>query len=178
MWVVIFALFSLIYAVLVVRWRPVFCVRKPGNDPMSPVDSAMIADLACAVLNAGASIPAALECLDEALAEEKDERGLTFVARSLILGASWDEAWDGVAERFDVLRDSLEPSWTSGAAAIPLLERHASGIRAARQRHAREAAATLGARLVLPLGLCFLPAFILVGVIPIVASAGMGLFGR
>jgi pilus assembly protein TadC len=33
----------------------------------------------------------------------------------------------------------------------------------------------LGVRLVLPLGLCFLPAFVLVGLVPVLASLGRGL---
>jgi hypothetical protein len=35
----------------------------------------------------------------------------------------------------------------------------------------------MAVRLVLPLGLCFLPAFVLLGVVPVVAAAGGGLLG-
>ena len=40
-----------------------------------------------------------------------------------------------------------------------------------------EAAGRLGVRLVLPLGLCHLPAFILIGVVPVLLSTGVALLG-
>lgn len=143
---------------------------------LKPVDSAMSIDLACAVISAGASVPSALISLDKALAEEKEETGLGRVAHLLLMGARWDEAWEGVQERFTPLRDSLAPAWLSGAAPLPLLERSAESIRQSRARTAREAASELGAKLVLPLGLCFLPAFIFFGVVPVIFSTGLSLF--
>ena len=49
-----------------------------------------------------------------------------------------------------------------------------------RERHVRalEAAARLGVRLVLPLGLCYLPAFVLVGLVPVIVSMAAGVLGR
>lgn len=150
--------------------------KDTSTPTLAPVDSAMSIDLACAVIEAGASVPSALLSLDKALAEEKEETGLARVAHLLLMGAQWDEAWEGVRERFAPLRDSLAPAWLSGAAPIPLLERSAESIRQSRARIAREAASELGAKLVLPLGLCFLPAFVLFGVIPVVFSTGLSLF--
>ncbi|MDO4888611.1 MAG: type II secretion system F family protein [Actinomycetaceae bacterium] len=148
-----------------------------GQGRLPDVDQAMVADLAIAALGSGASIPSALEALDAALDEEAEPPGLAFVARMLVMGAGWRQAWQDVPERFAPLRDALEPAWTDGAAALPLLERAASGVRQGRIRAAREAAASLGAKLVLPLGLCFLPAFVAIGIVPVVVSAGMKLFG-
>ncbi|MCI7551815.1 MAG: hypothetical protein PUK40_06870 [Actinomycetaceae bacterium] len=100
----------------------------------------------------------------------KQKKSLNEVANSLLLGATWDEAWDGVDQRFMRIRDALEPAWKHGVAPVPLLERSAYTLRLSRQRHAKEAAARLGARLVMPLGLCFLPAFMLIGVLPVVVG--------
>lgn len=144
-------------------------IEKDRDAPaLKPVDSAMSIDLVCAVIAAGASVPSALISLDKALAEEKEEAGLSRVSHLLLMGAQWDEAWEGAQERFVPLRDSLAPAWLSGAAPIPLLERSAASIRQSRARTARKAASELGAKLVLPLGLCFLPAFVLFGVVPVV----------
>ncbi|MBR6459609.1 MAG: type II secretion system F family protein [Actinomycetaceae bacterium] len=157
--------------------RKVLGTKKDTDIPaLKPVDSAMCIDLACAVIAAGASVPSALISLDKALAEEKEETGLGRVAHLLLMGAQWDEAWDGVGERFTPLRDCLAPAWLSGAAPLPLLERSAASIRQSRARTAREAASELGAKLVLPLGLCFLPAFVLFGVVPVIFSTGLSLF--
>ena len=150
--------------------------KEISTPTLSPIDSAMSIDLVCAVIAAGSSVPSALLSLDKALVEEKEDAGLARVAHLLLMGAQWDEAWEGVQERFTPLRDSLAPAWLSGAAPIPLLERSAASIRQSRARIAREAASELGAKLVLPLGLCFLPAFVLFGVIPVVFSTGLSLF--
>ncbi|MFH5824961.1 type II secretion system F family protein [Georgenia sp. AZ-5] len=96
---------------------------------------------------------------------------------ALLLGASWSEAWEGAPPGLGPLAQALEPAWVDGAAPGPLLRRAAAAVRADRHRQAQEAAARLGVRLVLPLGLCFLPAFILLGVVPVVLAAGGGLLG-
>lgn len=142
-----------------------------------PVDCAVVNDLAVAALKSGASIPLVLESLDLALSEEEEKSGLAHVAHCLVMGSSWEEAWADTPERFNLLRDALEPAWIDGVAAIALLEGSSSIFRAGRTQRSKEAAAKLGAKLVLPLGLCFLPAFILLGVVPVVASAGVSLFG-
>lgn len=172
---------ALILAMAAVAFTPIRMSRanmKKDEDvpALKPIDSAMSIDLACAVIAAGASVPSALISLDKALAEEKEESGLGRVAHLLLMGAQWEEAWEGAQERFVPLRDSLAPAWLSGAAPLPLLERSAASIRQSRARTAREAASELGAKLVLPLGLCFLPAFVLFGVIPVVFSTGLSLF--
>jgi pilus assembly protein TadC len=46
----------------------------------------------------------------------------------------------------------------------------AATLREERRSRAAEAAGRLGVRLVLPLGLCHLPAFVLVGLVPILVS--------
>lgn len=171
----------LIMAITAIAFTPklgtVLHETKDENSPALPsLDSAMILDLTCAVISAGASVPSALMALDTALAEEKEEAGLGRVAHLLLMGAQWDEAWEGVQERFEPLRDSLAPAWLSGASPVPLLERSAASLRQSRERVAREAASELGSKLVLPLGICFLPAFVLFGVIPVVFSTGLSLF--
>ncbi|MDP9806242.1 hypothetical protein J2S70_000824 [Trueperella bonasi] len=134
------------------------------------VDPAVVLDLAAAALGSGLSIPGTLAALDVATGGQ--ER--TTVARLLLLGASWEEAWEGVAGTR--LQESLRAAWTDGAAPVPLIERSSHTLRLQRQRNAKEAAERLGARLVMPLGLCFLPAFILIGVVPVVAGAAGTLF--
>jgi len=59
---------------------------------------------------------------------------------------------------------------------VPLLERTSASLREGRIRTAREAAAALGSKLVLPLGLCFLPAFVVLGIVPTVIATGMKFF--
>ncbi len=146
-------------------------------NPLPASDPATLADLARAALLSGASLPAALEAVDTATGEECTATGLALTARLLVLGNPWEEAWAHVPPRCALLRDALEPSWEDGAAPVPLLTRAATSYRSQRSHLAREAAAELGTRLVLPLTLCFLPAFIFLGVVPVIASAGLAFFG-
>lgn len=72
----------------------------------------------------------------------------------------------------ELVSRALEPAWNDGVDPVPLLERAAASWQAKRDRRAREAAARLGVRLVLPLGTCYLPAFVLVGVMPVILATG------
>lgn len=59
-----------------------------------------------------------------------------------------------------------------GAAPGPALRAGAEQLVRERRAQVREAAGRLGVRLVLPLGLCFLPAFVLLGLVPVMVSVG------
>lgn len=135
------------------------------------VDTAVVLDLAAAALSSGLSIPGTLKALDVAIGGA----ARTQTANLLLMGATWEEAWEELPR--DRLREALRAAWTDGAAPVPLIQRSAQSLRLQRQRNAKEAAARLGARLVLPLGLCFLPAFILLGIVPVVAGAAGRLLG-
>ena len=159
--------------------RAVGTVRSvPGRsvDPVRQVDAAVVLDLTRAAIVAGASVPGALAALAEALPPGQGGP-LGRVVTALRLGASWLEAWQGAPEGFRPLQHALEPAWTDGVSPVPLLRQAADTVRARRTARAREAAARLGVRLVLPLGLCLLPAFVLLGLIPVLLSTGSGLFG-
>jgi hypothetical protein len=157
----------------------------PARVPLGEVDVAVLLDLADAALGAGASVPGTLLALGRAVCgpapEAADDGGsgasLRRAGRALLLGAPWDEAWDGAAGSLVALAEALEPAWVDGAAPGPLLRQAAGSIRATRHREAQEAAARLGVRLVLPLGLCFLPAFVLLGLVPVVLAAGGAVLG-
>jgi hypothetical protein len=140
------------------------------------LDEAVVLDLAAAALDAGASVPRALEALGEAVGGSEG-LGLRAVAAALLRGEPWDAAWSG-APSSSSLRAALEPAWVDGVAPEAGLRGSAARVRGARADRAREAAARLGVRLVLPLGLCFLPAFVLLGLVPVVLGSGLGLVGE
>jgi len=70
---------------------------------------------------------------------------------------------------------ALRWAWDAGVAAAPLLTGAAIRERRAARRQANVAAGQLGIRLMLPLGLCFLPAFVALGLAPVVLSLVSGL---
>ena len=140
------------------------------------VDEALVLDLAASALSAGASVPGVLTALGGALQEES----AGVVGRALLLGASWNEAWTAPDDeqwrrRRSRLESCLRPGWEDGASPVALLEATARSLRAGRRARDEEAAERLAVRLVLPLGACHLPAFVILGIVPVVASVGLDL---
>ena len=129
-------------------------------------------DLLAACVSAGASPHAATRAVAEAVPGPLAEV-LHGVARSLALGGSATQAWAPYADGPAPLRTMavvLCRASLSGASPAPMLDALAVDQRE-RQRLAGEAAARrAGVAMVAPLGLCFLPAFVLLGVVPLVAG--------
>lgn len=131
------------------------------------VDTALVLELLAAQLRAGLAPLAALGTLAEAL----NSRPLHTVCRRLQMGSSWGSAWSGsAAGTFGELRDALAPAYTGGAPSTALLLSLADAHRLSERRAAERAAGKLSVALVVPLGLCSLPAFICLGIVPILIS--------
>ena len=134
-------------------------------------DPALACDLVAAGLACGAAIPRVLDALSAACAREP----LAWTAQALRLGVSWADAWEETPKWSIPLRDALESSWTSGNAPETMLARSASWERRARLADAKTRAEELSVRLVGPLGACFLPAFLALGIAPLLATLTGGL---
>jgi len=103
------------------------------------------------------------------------------VAAQLRLGADPAEAWSGLAAEHAVLAPlgrCLERAALSGAPPAGALARLADAQRAELAAAAQAAVRRVGVLATLPLGLCFLPAFLLTGVVPTVAGLASGFLGR
>ncbi|MGV8976814.1 MAG: type II secretion system F family protein [Cellulomonas sp.] len=136
-------------------------------------DVVLLLDLLDMAVTAGAGVPRALEAVGEAVGGADGER-LARVSVELILGAQWSAAWAGTPDGLRPVAECLEAAWVHGAAPGPALRARAGVVRRDRRRAAREAAGRLGVHLVLPLGLCFLPAFVLLGLVPVMVSLASG----
>lgn len=131
------------------------------------VDTALVLELLAAQLRAGLAPLAALGTLAEAL----NSRPLRTVCQRLQMGSGWGSAWSGsAAGTFGELRDALAPAYTGGAPSTALLLSLADAHRLSERRAAERAAGKLSVALVVPLGLCSLPAFICLGIVPILIS--------
>ncbi len=134
---------------------------------MPPVDTALVLELLAAQLRAGLAPLAALGTLAEAL----NSRPLHTVCQRLQMGSGWGSSWSGsAAGTFGELRDALAPAYTGGAPSTALLLSLADAHRLSERRAAERAAGKLSVALVVPLGLCSLPAFICLGIVPILIS--------
>lgn len=142
--------------------------EKPASPAdAAPVDTALVLELLAAQLRAGLAPLAALGALAEAL----NSRPLHVVCQRLQMGSGWGSAWSGsAAGTFGELRDALAPAYTGGAPSTALLLSLADAHRLSERRAAERAAGKLSVALVVPLGLCSLPAFICLGIVPILIS--------
>jgi len=134
-------------------------------------DLPLCADLLAAALKAGAPVDRAAYAVAEALAGPLGER-LDRTARSLRLGAEPAEAWAHLADVTGARRliAAAVRSSSSGGALARALTRLADDLRADRAVSAEAAAQRAGVLIVLPLGLCFLPAFVLAGLVPVLVA--------
>lgn len=134
-------------------------------------DLPLAADLLAAVLRCGAPLDRAATTVADTLGGPLGER-LARVGRAMRLGAPPDEAWAHLApvagaER--LIRAAVR-SHDSGAALAGALTRVADDLRVDRAVAAEAAARRAGVLVVLPLGLCFLPAFVLAGLVPVIVA--------
>ncbi|MDO5672941.1 MAG: type II secretion system F family protein [Actinomycetaceae bacterium] len=145
-------------------------MEPPGR---TPIDEGVLLVLTSSILDCGASIPNTIEALAWAL----DVQELKGVGTLLILGASWEEAWARAGPGYARLSRALEPAWVDGSAPSALLLRAANQLRRTRAQENKKAAQKLSVQLVMPLGLCLLPAFMAIGLAPVIISTAQGMLG-
>nr|MDT0660097.1 type II secretion system F family protein [Micromonospora sp. DSM 115978] len=134
-------------------------------------DLPLAADLLAAALRAGAPVDVAVSAVAEALDGPLGRR-LAQVGRTLRLGGGTAEAWEPllVVAGAQRLADAAVRSAASGGALAGALTRIADDLRGDRAVAAEAAARRAGVLIVLPLGLCFLPAFLLAGLVPVIVA--------
>lgn len=154
-------------------WTDRLVAAAGGADPPG-VDVQVVLELLAAAMRAGAGVPRALEATGVAIGGP-DGEALTRAARALVLGATWERAWAGAPAVLDPMVRALQGAWLDGAAPNEALRAAGEEVRHERGSAVRTAAARLGVQLVLPLGACYLPAFVLVGLVPVLLALGNGL---
>lgn len=131
-------------------------------------------DLLASCLAGGAPLPAAARAVAAALPGPIGTR-LSAVAAALDVGSPPAEAWSlfGGAAPEDPLGPAaraLARAAEGGAPVAAAVSRLAADARADAAARGEEAARRVGVLAVAPLGLCFLPAFVLLGVVPVVVG--------
>jgi pilus assembly protein TadC len=136
-----------------------------------PDDVPVVIDLVAGCLDAGTGLPDALDAA--AVAGGDVIRGLCHeVAASLRAGVLPAEAWRSwLTDPWlaPAARTAVRTTQT-GAAAAEDFRRTANRLRARRQSAAQHRVRQASVWLVVPLGLCFLPAFVLLAVVPLVVG--------
>ena len=134
-------------------------------------DLPLAADLMATLLHAGATPERATGATAAVIGGPLGDR-LAEVAAHLRLGADPPSAWRVLADvpPLAPLARALARASTTGAALTATLARLAEDERTATAWRAELAARRVGVRTAGPLGLCFLPAFILIGVVPVIVG--------
>ncbi|MDR7254733.1 Flp pilus assembly protein TadB [Nocardioides sp. BE266] len=130
-----------------------------------------LVDLLASTLRAGAEPVAGLAQVCAALPGPAADRFAPVVDRAR-WGASPTEAWESVADDPELapLVRAMVRSQTSGASVVQVVERLADELEREGLARAEDAARKVGVAAAVPLGVCLLPAFLLLGVVPTVAS--------
>lgn len=134
-------------------------------------DLPFAADLMSACLLAGQPTSAATEIAATAVGGPLGVR-LSWVAAQLRLGADPEPTWSHLSRdpATAQLARAMIRAAQSGAPVADVLTRLADDTREASRAASVAAARSVGVKAVAPLGLCFLPAFVLLGIVPVVAG--------
>ncbi len=146
-------------------------------------DLPMAMDLLAACLAAGADPARAAAAVGAAVGGPCGGR-FAAVAGALRAGSPAELAWAGLTRPSAVGDDPLAPvarllarAAVGGAPVSATVARLASDLRGQQRANAQQAARRVGVLAVAPLGLCFLPAFVLLGVVPVVVGLAAPLLG-
>jgi pilus assembly protein TadC len=152
--------------------------RSGGNDHGAQLarDLPVACDLLAVCLTAGTPVGAALTAVGASVPGPLGER-LAAVGALYRLGAAPRRAWLGVPPPVDALARTVVRAGESGSAVVPALQRLAADLRGDARSTTEAAVARAGVWVLAPLGLCFLPAFLCLGVVPLVLGIAADVFG-
>ena len=133
-------------------------------------------ELLAACLRAGMPVPVGVRAVAEGL-DAPAGAALRRTAELLALGADPAQAWQPALECAATARlaKAAKRSGRSGTALAESVTRLAAAVRADARERSEARAQRAGVLIAAPLGLCFLPAFLAIGVVPVVIGLAAGL---
>jgi pilus assembly protein TadC len=155
--------------------RRVLLAAEPGDvrraRRQAARDLPALVELLAATLRSGASPGDGLGIVCDALPGPVADR-LAGVRAGLALGVAPAEAWTALAGDpvLAPLGRALARAETTGASVVTTVERLADELEERELAVAEDRARAVGVRAAVPLGLCLLPAFIVLGIVPTVAG--------
>ncbi|WP_300765927.1 type II secretion system F family protein [uncultured Bifidobacterium sp.] len=139
------------------------------------ISETLLIGLVSVLMRSGASVHRALDVVGGVV---DDSRGdcLMCVVDHLRSGIAWDEAWElARIQGFDLdglslLREGLRSTWVDGSPPAAGLDEAIARSELRARSASSSAASRLSVRLLMPVGLCMLPSFICLAVIPAIVS--------
>jgi hypothetical protein len=150
---------------------------RPRRGPVTPgaVEVSACLELLALALDSGCGVTDAVDLVARGTPGAAGAE-LATVAAAVHWGLPWAQAWSLASPGWAPARMALALAHEAGVGPAGPVARAATDLR---ERHAQElelAAARLGVRIVLPLGLAYLPAFVLLAVVPLVVVLAGGLW--
>ena len=147
-------------------------------DPDELMDPALLLELVAATLAAGSTPAGSVADLVVAV-PDGTARLLRPVAAALALGAAPGQAYAPLLDdpRLRPLAVALGRATSAGTRGADVLRAAADDLRDERRTAAAASARRAGVRAVVPLAVCFLPAFVLLGIVPTLVGAAASLLG-
>ena len=134
-------------------------------------DLPAVVTLLAAALRSGAAPSDAVALVVRALPGVATDR-LSPVAARLDLGAGPAEVWGDLGQDPDlaVLGRTMARAGSTGAPVVAAVERLADDLAVRARADVEDRARAVGVQAAVPLGLCLLPAFVLLGIVPLAAA--------
>lgn len=153
--------------------------RRRADTATHPLDLAGTWELLAACLRAGMPMVVALRAVAEGLGAPAGP-ALRRAAQLLALGADCTQAWQPALECPATARLArlAQHSGRGGGALAASLTSLAAELRATAAQQSEARAQRAGVFIAAPLGLCFLPAFIAIGVAPVLIGLAGGLMAQ
>jgi pilus assembly protein TadC len=156
-------------------------LRRPARGAEGTADAVrcdlpVVCDLLAVCLAAGTPTGAAVGAVAGAVPGPLGER-LSEVAALYALGAAPRTAWTGAPSGTEALGRVLIRAGESGSTVVPALYRLAADLRGTARAEMDTAVRRAGVWVLAPLGACFLPAFLCLGVAPLVLGIAADVFG-
>lgn len=131
----------------------------------------VLVDLVAGALRAGATVPGAIDAACAAWPGAAADR-LRPARSRLALGGDPVSVWDDVAvdPALAPLARAMARAASSGAPVADVIGRLADDLADRARGEAEDRARTVGVRAAVPLGLCLLPAFVVLGIVPLAAG--------
>lgn len=151
-------------------------VLRSASDGGDELELAGAWELLAACLQAGMPVPVAVRAVAEGLNGPAGP-ALRRTAELLVLGADPAQAWQPALECPATARlaRTARRSGRGGTALAESLTRLATEVRAGARERCEARAQRAGVLIAAPLGLCFLPAFLALGVVPVLIGLAAGL---
>ena len=139
-------------------------------------DLPYVVELFSATLRAGAAPDVGIGLVCAALPGPASER-LSGVAARLALGLDPVQVWSALADDSQLgrLGRTLARAQQTGAPVVAAVERLADDLARTARAETEDRARAVGVKAAVPLGLCLLPAFVLIGIVPLVVALLTGL---